>query len=107
MMPYTEHIGIDIGSTWTKGALFLEHEDRHLELIERFEQPTVREDVSDACISIYQRLRAAAVTQDPNIGFSSSAHGGLSIISIGSYPRSPNGWQKRQHSRQGLNWSTA
>jgi uncharacterized protein (TIGR01319 family) len=86
MMPYTEHIGIDIGSTWTKGALFLEYEDRHLELIERFEQPTVREDVSDACISIYQRLRAAAVTQEPNIGFSSSAHGGLSIISIGLVP---------------------
>ncbi len=85
-MSFSEHIGIDIGSTFTKGALFTVHDD-HLELTERLEYPTDRGDVSAACVSIFHRLSESAQGDSPEIAFSSSAHGGLNMVAIGIVPR--------------------
>ncbi len=86
IMSYNGYIGIDIGSTFTKGALFILKESGDLELAERFELPTQRDDISCSCISIYERLRRQCRTDEPSVGFSSSAHGGLSMVSIGLVP---------------------
>ncbi len=85
-MSYSEHIAIDIGSTYTKGALFLKNEGNKLELVNRLELPTDRLDVSDSCIRIHEKLLTSTCSENPGISFSSSAHGGLSMISIGLVP---------------------
>lgn len=80
-----QYIGIDIGSTFTKGALFSLH-DEQLELTKRLDLPTDREDVSSSAISIYDRLLKGASSEQVRTGCSSSAHGGLAMVSIGLVP---------------------
>jgi uncharacterized protein (TIGR01319 family) len=108
-----ELVSIDIGSTYTKGALFLRTEEG-LRLVQRVITPTTQEDLSRGFGKVYTQLtglpyggnrekelcegKAAPAAESfpgskegetratPRVRFSSSAKGGLRIAAIGLVP---------------------
>ncbi|MBN2725286.1 MAG: glutamate mutase L [Deltaproteobacteria bacterium] len=72
-------LSIDIGSTWTKGALF-SMENGVMKLVSRDAIPTTQENLSEGVFEIKSRLTSK--TPDM-VRFSSSAKGGLGISVIG------------------------
>lgn len=85
-------ISIDIGSTWTKGGLFV-LADRHLKLEKRLAVPTTQDNL----VRGFSQALAGLLGKDENtpikelagaaeIYFSSSAKGGLRIAAIGLVP---------------------
>ena len=77
-------ISVDIGSTWTKGAVFAP-EDGQLTLVDRVSTATTTGDLSRCFEKILERLRPVAGEAAPVV-CSSSAHGGLKIIALGIVP---------------------
>ncbi|MBB6479810.1 methylaspartate mutase accessory protein GlmL [Spirochaeta isovalerica] len=77
-------ISIDIGSTWTKGALFTVREGK-LVVENRETTATTTDDLSIGFREILGRLRLTAYGDTPVL-CSSSAHGGLKITAIGIVP---------------------
>lgn len=77
-------ISIDVGSTWTKGALFSVSEGQ-LKLERRESAPTTTEDLFLSFAEVLDRLRLTAYGDTPVV-CSSSAHGGLKITAIGIVP---------------------
>ena len=77
-------ISIDIGSTWTKGALFSVHEGQ-LKLERRESDATTTDDLSICFKNVLDKLKLTAYGNTP-ILCSSSAHGGLKIVAIGIVP---------------------
>ncbi len=77
-------ISIDVGSTWTKGALF-SLSDGKLKLERRESTATTVEDLSTGFSQVLRNLKLMAYDNTP-IVCSSSAHGGLKIIAIGIVP---------------------
>jgi len=77
-------ISIDVGSTWTKGALFTV-QDGLLKLEKRESAATTTEDLSLSFSEVLNRLKLTAYGNTPVV-CSSSAHGGLKITAIGIVP---------------------
>lgn len=77
----SRHLCVDIGSTMTKAALW-EIEGNRLTLDQTAELPTWQEDISHSCIELYHSMKG----KDASIHLSSSAHGGLKMVSIGIVP---------------------
>lgn len=77
-------ISVDIGSTWTKGALFSLCEGR-LKLERRESTATTGEDLSIGFSEVLNNLKLTAYSHTPVV-CSSSAHGGLKITAIGIVP---------------------
>jgi uncharacterized protein (TIGR01319 family) len=77
-------ISIDIGSTWTKGALF-SVQDGQLAVENREVTATTSDDLSIGFQEVLRRLRLTAYGDTPVL-CSSSAHGGLKITAIGIVP---------------------
>lgn len=87
-------IGIDIGSTWTKGALF-EHVDNELILRQRASHPTTVHDLSEGFAAVLGPLTAGAPESvlraqlrsgELALSYSSSAKGGLAVAAVGLVP---------------------
>ncbi|MBV8047172.1 MAG: glutamate mutase L [Paludibacterium sp.] len=84
-------VSIDIGSTWTKGALF-EVGDRDLQLIKRTVFPTTVQHLADGFYQVLNallddthaidRVRSGEIT----LNYSSSAKGGLAVAALGLVP---------------------
>jgi uncharacterized protein (TIGR01319 family) len=75
---------VDIGSTWTKGGLFLQDGAGELRLHERASRPTTVADLSDGFFRVQRDL-------DPDrsadaLHYSSSAKGGLKVAALGIVP---------------------
>lgn len=84
-------ISIDIGSTYTKGALFGydEHTAAPLELLAAAVTPTTVEHLPSGYESVAAQLRKSVPTgavSVPEVFFSSSAKGGLAIYALGIVP---------------------
>ncbi len=81
-------IAVDVGSTWTKGALFETQEDS-LRLMARAQTPTT-EHLPDGFRDVHDRLQAAndaaGSMEKPAVAWSSSAHGGLAVAAVGLVP---------------------
>ncbi|MDD3035886.1 MAG: glutamate mutase L [Candidatus Saccharimonadaceae bacterium] len=81
-------ISVDIGSTFTKGALFSEEQEQGLILVKRASTPTTEENLSTGfnilLADLRQFLPSGAI--NPIIEVSSSAKGGLGICAIGIVP---------------------
>ncbi len=77
-------ISIDIGSTYTKGALF-EEEGGKLAIRARTTVPTTVSYLPDGFQEVLSVLRAAG-GEDAPVYFSSSAKGGLAIAALGIVP---------------------
>ncbi len=85
-------IGVDIGSTYTKGALF-EFEGRSLRAVRRASHPTTQDDLSRGFGLVAAELlgvcwdgRLDALDRGVPIRFSSSAKGGLRVAALGIVP---------------------
>ena len=78
-----KYLGIDIGSTWTKGAVFVPDDEKGLRLEELYRTPTTVDDLRrgfDACRS---KLDPDGTAE---LYYSSSAKGGLRIAALGVVP---------------------
>ncbi len=76
-------ISIDIGSTYTKGALFvLDTKSRRLYLDQRETVPTTAHNLSEGFGAVWESLGGA-----DHCAYSSSAKGGLKITAIGLVPK--------------------
>lgn len=86
-MPESPFISIDIGSTWTKGALFGWDGTGRLVLLGRRQCPTTQDDLARGFVQVQAALAALlqAGTQ-AKTRFCSSAKGGLGIAAIGLVP---------------------
>ncbi len=85
-------ISIDIGSTFTKGALFELHH-RELQFSRRFQTPTTTADLQEGVITCLRALleedescATEKLFRKHPVYYSSSAKGGLSITAIGLVP---------------------
>ncbi len=82
-------IAVDIGSTWTKAALFV-REERRVVCRRRSAVPTTTERLSegfDAVVKdVWTGVGGPRVPSDPPIVCSSSAKGGLSVAAVGIVP---------------------
>ncbi len=78
-------ISIDIGSTWTKGALF-KIKEQELLVIDKTATSTTTEDLSSGFQIVLDKLKSNCPDNDIPIECSSSAHGGLKITAIGIVP---------------------
>lgn len=76
-------ISIDIGSTYTKGALFI-HKENSLEMAEYKNCPTTVNNLMEGFATVLQSL--GGMSEDTEIFFSSSAKGGLKVAAIGLVP---------------------
>jgi len=77
------YLGIDIGSTWTKGAIFEPDAEKGLRLVSLYRTPTTVDDLRrgfDACRSKLDPEGSA------ELYYSSSAKGGLRIAALGVVP---------------------
>jgi len=77
-------ISIDVGSTWTKGALF-SIQNGKLKLERREATATTTENLAYSFTDILSKLKLTAYSNTP-VMCSSSAHGGLKITAIGIVP---------------------
>ncbi|MCX7788455.1 MAG: glutamate mutase L [Spirochaetes bacterium] len=93
---HEELVSIDIGSTYTKGALFIRSEEG-LHCVRRSITPTTQEDLSKGFGKVYTQLTGLPyegehrkdtrkAKETPRIRFSSSAKGGLRIAAVGLVP---------------------
>ncbi len=76
-------LSVDIGSTWTKGALFATHGDG-LRLLARAQTPTT-EHLPEGYFRVERELLAGDAG-DLRVTWSSSAHGGLAVAALGLVP---------------------
>lgn len=80
-------LSVDIGSTWTKGALF-EVRKNILHVVARAHVPTT-EYLPEGFFSVHNQLKATtkgALTPNTITLWSSSAHGGLAVAAVGIVP---------------------
>ena len=86
-MPTSPIISIDIGSTWTKGALFGWNCQGGLELLGRRQHPTTQDDLAGGFSQVQADLQALLPAGMPaRTRFCSSAKGGLGIVAVGLVP---------------------
>ena len=84
-------ISVDIGSTYTKGALFGYDEQKTapLEVLAAAVTPTTVENLPDGYERVAAELRRSlplGAREEPGVFFSSSAKGGLAIYALGIVP---------------------
>ncbi len=86
-MPQAPHnlISVDIGSTYTKGALFAFGGPEGARVLRRCETPTTPH-LADGFDTVLAGLREAAGATAVPVRFSSSAKGGLKIVAVGLVP---------------------
>ena len=77
-------ISIDIGSTWTKGAMFAFSAQGQLELVARAAHPTTVDNLSRGFNAVFEAL--AANGDADQLFYSSSAKGGLAVAAVGIVP---------------------
>ena len=77
------YLGIDIGSTWTKGAVFVPDAVGGLRLLSLFRTPTTVDDLRRGFDECRSRLDPDGAAQ---LYYSSSAKGGLRIAALGVVP---------------------
>lgn len=77
-------LSVDIGSTWTKGAIF-ELRGGTLHLAARAQTPTTQH-LPDGFFAVKKRLEAAGDKNPAVTVWSSSAHGGLAVAAVGIVP---------------------
>jgi uncharacterized protein (TIGR01319 family) len=77
-------ISIDIGSTWTKGAMFTFSAQGQLELVARAAHPTTVDNLSRGFNAVFEAL--AANGDADQLFYSSSAKGGLAVAAVGIVP---------------------
>ncbi len=85
-----EIISVDIGSTWTKAARFVVHNDR-FEVIKRSVVPTSSDFLPDGFFSVLSQLDpkldwSKTDAKRPGVFLSSSAKGGLKVAVVGLVP---------------------
>lgn len=82
-------ISIDIGSTWTKGALF-NLENNALVLDKRAQHKTTTNNLADGFFDVLNKLapdyRKRLKSDDLKLFYSSSAKGGLAVAALGIVP---------------------
>jgi len=78
-------VSIDIGSTWTKGAL-LEPQEGRLVPVKMDRTPTVTDDLNLGFSRVLNTLKSCAREKKLPVLCSSSAHGGLNMAAIGVVP---------------------
>ena len=77
-------ISIDIGSTWTKGAMFAFSAQGQLELVARAAHPTTVDNLSRGFNAVLEALEANGDADE--LFYSSSAKGGLAVAALGIVP---------------------
>jgi len=77
-------ISIDIGSTWTKGAMFAFSAQGQLELVARAAHPTTVDNLSRGFNAVFEALAANGDADE--LFYSSSAKGGLAVAAVGIVP---------------------
>lgn len=86
------NVSIDIGSTWTKGAVFDVGSDDHIELKNYALTPTTIEHLADGFFTVLNKIlnvsdaRPLLEAGKVNINYSSSAKGGLAVAALGLVP---------------------
>lgn len=78
-------LSVDIGSTWTKGALF-ETRDGGLAVLARAKTPTTPHLPQGFSHVEEELVRVAGEGERPVVAWSSSAHGGLAVTALGLVP---------------------
>ena len=78
-----KYLGIDIGSTWTKGAVFVPDDAKGLRLEELYRTPTTVDDLRTGFDICRNRLDPDGTAE---LYYSSSAKGGLRIAALGVVP---------------------
>lgn len=76
-------LGIDIGSTWTKGAVFVPDEERGLRVEALYRTPTTVDDLRRGFDRCREQLDPECALE---VRYSSSAKGGLRIAALGVVP---------------------
>ena len=76
-------LGIDIGSTWTKGAIFSADAERGLRIEALYRTPTTVDDLRRGFDNCRNKLDPAG---ELDVRYSSSAKGGLRIAALGVVP---------------------
>ncbi|HHH2215580.1 TPA: methylaspartate mutase accessory protein GlmL [Yersinia enterocolitica] len=85
-------VSIDIGSTWTKGAVFEVTDDSHIEVRNYALSPTTPHHLAEGFFSVLNKVldvrdaRPMLASGELNIDYSSSAKGGLAVAAIGLVP---------------------
>lgn len=85
-------VSIDIGSTWTKGAVFDVGNDDHIELLNYALSPTTTDHLANGFFTVLNRIlnvsdaRPLLESGKVNINYSSSAKGGLAVAALGLVP---------------------
>lgn len=77
------YLGIDIGSTWTKGAVFEPDAAKGLRLVSLYRTPTTVDDLRRGFDACREKLDPE---KDAELYYSSSAKGGLRIAALGVVP---------------------
>ena len=77
-------ISIDIGSTWTKGAMFAFSTQDQLDLVARAAHPATVDNLSRGFNTVLESL--AANGNADQLFYSSSAKGGLAVAAVGIVP---------------------
>ena len=78
-----KYLGIDIGSTWTKGAIFVPDAEKGLRLEQLYRTPTTVDDLRRGFDACRDRLDPK---RECELYYSSSAKGGLRIAALGVVP---------------------
>ena len=78
-----KYLGIDIGSTWTKGAVFVPDAEKGLLLEKLYRTPTTVDDLKRGFDTCRDRLDPK---RECELYYSSSAKGGLRIAALGVVP---------------------
>ncbi|MDR0805911.1 MAG: glutamate mutase L [Enterobacteriaceae bacterium] len=85
-------VSIDIGSTWTKGAVFEVGENDQIELKNSALFPTTPSHLAEGFFSVLNKIlnvsdaRPLLASGEINLGYSSSAKGGLAVAALGLVP---------------------
>ncbi|MGP2408801.1 methylaspartate mutase accessory protein GlmL [Yersinia sp. 2538 StPb PI] len=85
-------VSIDIGSTWTKGAVFEVGDDDHIDVKNYALSPTTPHHLAEGFFSVLNKIlnvadaRPLLASGQVNIDYSSSAKGGLAVAAIGLVP---------------------
>jgi len=83
-------VSIDIGSTWSKGALF-ELNGEQLTVLRRVAHPTTVQNLAEGFFEVLQQLAGNSAESEIRAGtlrlfYSSSAKGGLAVAALGIVP---------------------
>lgn len=85
-------VSIDIGSAWTKGAVFEVGDDDHIDVKNYALSPTTPHHLAEGFFSVLNKIlnvadaRPLLASGQVNIDYSSSAKGGLAVAAIGLVP---------------------